>query len=204
MKLPVLLCLCLGVAAAEESRTLRISTWPSNAEIYVGSRPESFAEKSPMTTPREIPLYEGDTSLRVTFFKPGYTDTTIDVRVAIPGKSFLWVELSEESDLDRIDWQNGILEERERKRWGKRFFFSGILPFALSGAFAGIAEWNFQSAEDDKSFLEKSLIRSDGNFQSRKEDFDDKRERGEHFRTAAFVSLGVGALLWAAAAIFTF
>lgn len=205
MKRFVLICLLLQVfAAADESRSLRLSTWPSHAEIYVGSRPESFAKKSSMTTPEEIPLSEGDTSLRVTFFKPGYSDTTIDIKISLPGKNFLWVELSEESDLDRLDWQNEILEERERKRWGKRFFFSGILPFALSGAFAGIAEWNFQSAENDKRFLEKSLIRSGDNFQSRKEDFHDKRERGEHFRTAAFVSLGIGALLWASAAIFTF
>ncbi len=191
-------------AEAPATKTLRISTWPSDAEVYIGERPESFVQKSNRTTPQEIPVSDSDSLIRATFFKPGFADTTIDIQLSAPGKNFVWIELSEESDLDKMEWQKSILQEREKKWTGKILFFSGILPFALSGTFAGLAEWNFHKADEAKESLEHSVIQNGDHFQKWENDFHDKKESGKNFRTAAIVSLGIGALLWTFAAIFTF
>lgn len=200
-----ILTLCPFLFAGESAtKTLRISTWPSDAEIYIGERPESFVRQSRLVTPQEISVSDSDSLIRATFFKPGFADTTIDIRLSAPGKNFVWIELAEESDLDKMEWQKSILQEREKKWTGKILFFSGILPLALSGTFAGLAEWNFHKADEAKESLERSVIQDGERFRKWENDFHDKKESGKNFRTAAIVSLGVGALLWTFAAIFTF
>ncbi|MBP5247308.1 MAG: hypothetical protein J6Z31_05550 [Fibrobacter sp.] len=186
------------------SKTLRISTWPADAEIYVGERPKSFIEESEMKSPDSLKLSMEDSVVRITLFKPGYTDTTIDIHLKAPTKNFVWIELVEETDLDRLEWQEAILGKREGKKIGKIFFGTGFIPLALSGIFAGIAEYKFQNAEDTKEKIEKSLIREGDHYQKLQDDFKDSRQSGKNFRRASFISLGASALLFAAAAVFYF
>lgn len=204
-----LLLLCLEIEAAESTadsleKTLRISTWPAGAEIYVGNRPNSFIEESSLKSPDSLNLAVQDSMVRVTFFKPGFTDTTIDIHLKDPVKNYVWIELVEETDLDRLEWQEAILGKRENKRIGKILFGSGFLPLALSGIFAGIAEYKFQNADDTRVKIEKSLIREGAHYQKLQDDFKDTRQSGKNFRTASFISLGASALLFAAAAVFYF
>lgn len=204
-----ILLLCMEIFAADSTanhfaKTLRISTWPAGAEIYVGKRPTSFLTKSEMISPDSLNLTAADSTLRVTFFKPGYADTTIDIHLKAPTKNFVWIELVEETDLDRLEWQEAILNQRENKRIGKILFGTGFIPLALSGVFAGIAEYKFQSADDTRKKIEKSLIREGDHYQKLQDEFKDTRQSGKNFRTATFISLGASALLFAAAAIFYF
>jgi len=204
-----ILFLCVQIHAADSTsnrliKTLRISTWPAGAEIYMGNRPKSFIEESKLKSPDSLNLAVEDSILRITLFKPGFTDTTIDIHLKDPAKNYVWIELVEETDLDRLEWQEAILGKRENKHIGKILFRTGFIPLALSGIFAGIAEYKFQSADDKREEIEKSLIREGAHYQKLQDDFKDTRQSGKNFRTATFISLGASALLFAAAAIFYF
>lgn len=193
-----------SIPVTPSAKTLRISTWPAGAEVYIGKRPSNFIEASERFSPDSLSLAAEDSVVRVTFFKPGYVDTTLDIHLQAPKKNYVWIELVEETDLDRLEWQEAILHKRENKQIGKILFYSGFGPLALAGVFAGIAEYNFQSADDTRQKIEKSVIREGEHYQKLQDDFDDSRQSGKNFRTAALVSLGASALLFAAAAVFYF
>lgn len=196
--------LCVPIFGEAPQKSLRISTWPAGAEVYTGKRPDSFVSKAKAVTPDSLNLSAEDSIVQVTFFKPGYADTTIDIHLRYPGKNFVWIELQEESDLDKLEWQNAIIAKRENRRIGKVLFYSGFVPLALSGAFAGIAEMKFREAEDARDKMEKSIIHESENFKNFQRDFHNEKQSGKHFRTASFVSLGISAVLFAAAAVFYF
>ncbi len=188
---------------SDSTRTLRISTWPSGAELYLGSRPGSFARKAPFKSPQEIRLEDADTVVRVTLFKPGYSDTTLDIRIADSPQSFAWIELKE-ADLDKIEFQEKILDRRKNRQVGKILFASSLVPLALAGTFAALAEVHFQDAEKARKKIEKSVIREGDEYRAFERKFSDAKERGKDFRKAATVSLGFSALLLASAVIFYF
>jgi hypothetical protein len=194
----------LAADSTAVSKSLRISTWPAGAEVYLGDRPSNFIEASERHSPDSLSLTAEDSVVRVTFFKPGYVDTTLDIHLKAPSKNFVWIELVEETDLDRLEWQETILHKRENKKIGKILFYSGFGPLALAGVFAGLAEYNFQSADDSRQKMEKSVIREGEHYQKLQDDFKDSRESGKNFRTGALVSLGASVLLFAAAAVFYF
>ena len=197
-------CLTANIFAADSTKTLRISTWPAGAEIYLGNRPESFIQNAEMHSPDSISLSPNDSTVRVTVFKPGYADTTLDIHLKSQTKNFVWIELQEESDLDKLEWQEAILNKRENRRTGKLLFFAGTIPLALSGTFFGLAEWKFHQADDTRKKIDNSLIREGKHFQQLQKDFHDDKKSGRNFRTAAFVSLGISAALLGAAAVFYF
>lgn len=203
-----ILCLCalplFAQNASDSARTLRISSWPGGAELYIGERPHSFVQKSNFKSPYEIPVEKSDTAVRVTFFKAGYADTTLDIRIPNPGKNFVWISLREETDILNLEFQDAIFERRKDRTVGKVLFASSLVPFALAGTFAGLSVSKFHDADDAKEKIEKSIIREGEKYRSFERDFSDSKKSGKHYRTASAVSLGIGALLLATSVIFYF
>lgn len=188
---------------SDSARTLRISSWPIGAELYLGNRPGSFVRKSPIKSPHEIRLGNSDTTVRVTLFKPGYSDTTLDIRVSAFPQNFTWIEL-EEADLDRIESQEKILDRRKDRQTGKILFVSSLLPLSLSGTFAVLSQIRFQDADRAREKIEKSVIRKGERYRTFEKEFSDAKKSGKDFRTAAAVSLGFSALFLVSAVIFYF
>lgn len=204
--LGILCILCSALSARDASdsaRTLRISSWPIGAEVYPGERPESFVRNPDAATPHEITLGKSDSIVRVILFKPGYADTTLDIHVAFP-RNFVWIELSEVSDLEKIEWQEKILAERKSRRTGRILFASSLIPLSIAGTFAVLSEVDFRNAANSKKKIEGSVIREGEKFQNFEKDFSDSRRRGKNYRTAAAISLGIGSLLLASAIILHF
>ena len=84
--LAALVLLASSLYAAEDStRTLTVSTWPSHADLYLGGRPSSFTKDADFETPARIDVPADSSTLRVTLFKPDYTDTTIDIHLKNKG-----------------------------------------------------------------------------------------------------------------------
>ncbi len=204
--LQILFLLAATLSASDPSdstRTLRISTWPSGAELYIGNRPASFARKAPFRSPHELRLESADTVVRATLFKPGYSDTTLDIHVADFPHSFAWIAL-EEADLYKIELQEQILDRRKNRQVGKILFASSLVPLALAGTFAAIAESRFQDAEKARKKIENSVIREGKAYRSFERTFSNAKESGKNYRTAAIVSLGFSALFLVSAVIFYF
>lgn len=187
----------------DSTRTLRISSWPLGAELYLGERPASFVRKSSIKSPHNVPLGSSDSIVRVTLFKPGYSDTTLDIRVSASPQSFAWVEL-EEADLDKIEIQEQILDRRKDRQIGKILFASSLLPLSLSGTFAAISSHRFRDADRTRKKIESSVIREGEEYRTFEKKFSEAKKSGKDYRTAAAVSLGFSALFLVSAVIFYF
>lgn len=201
------LCFFVAMLSAgdfsDSAKTLRISSWPLGAELYLGERPGSFVRKSPIKSPHDVPLGSSDSIVRVTLFKPGYSDTTLDIRITASKQNFTWIEL-EEADLTQIEEQEKILDRRKHRQIGKFLFASSLLPLSLTGTFAAISNFRFQDADRAREKIENSVIREGEKYRSFEKDFSDAKKSGKNYRTAAAVSLGFSALFLVSAVIFYF
>ncbi len=201
--------LCFFVATlsagdfSDSAKTLRISSWPLGAELYLGERPGSFVRKSSIKSPYDFRLENSDSIVRVTLFKPGYSDTTLDIRVTASPQSFAWIEL-EEADLDKIEIQEQILDRRKKRQIGKILFASSLLPLSLTGTFAAISALRFRDADRAREKIENSVIREGEEYRSFEKKFSDAKKSGKNYRAAAGVSLGFSALFLVSAIIFYF
>ena len=201
--------LCFFVAAlpasdfSDSARTLRISSWPLGAELYLGDRPGSFVRESSCKSPHDFHLERSDSIVRVTLFKPGYSDTTLDIRVTDSPQSFAWIEL-EEADLEKIEFQEKILDRRKNRHIGKILFASSLLPLSLTGTFTALSTLRFRDADRAREKIENSVIREGEEYRSSKKKFSDAKKGGKNYRTAAGVSLGFSALFLVSAIIFSF
>lgn len=194
-----------SLAVANDSlHTLRISTWPSDAEIFIGEIPTNLVRESEFHSPLTQTVSPTDSVIRAKIFKPGFSDTILDIRLTNAQKNFVWIELQEETDLDRLEAQAQILGKRSQRNAAKITFLSGLVPLALSGALAGFSASAFQDAKDARAKIENSLIRDGEHYRSLEKSFDDKKRSGQNFRTASIVSLGVSALLFAVSAVLYF
>lgn len=202
--LGLILLAASALLANDSLRTLRISTWPSDAELFIGEIPETPVRGSEFHSPFTQTVSPTDSVVRIKTFKPGYADTLIDIRLTNAQKNFVWIELQEESDMDRLEFQGQILGKRSQRKIGKAMFLSGLVPLALSGAMAGLAAASFHDARDARAKIENSLICEGDHYQGLEKSFDDKKRSGQNFRTASIVSLGVSAILFAVSAVLYF
>ncbi|MCK9181967.1 MAG: hypothetical protein M0P13_03685 [Fibrobacteraceae bacterium] len=199
----ILLALSFAVAA-DSTRTLHISTWPSKAEIYSGTRPDDFKTKADKESPDTLIIAPNDSIIRITLFKYGYSDTTMDIHLRAPKDNYIWIVLKEEPDMAKFDIQQEVFNTRNRQAKGKILFFGSFIPLALSGTLAGLAQLEFNKAERDKDKIESSTIQSGQKFENFEDRFQKERDNGRDLKKGAAISLGIGFIMLAASAIFYF
>ncbi len=191
-------------AAEDSSRTLTVSTWPSHADLYLGRRPSSFTEVADFETPARIEVPADSSTLRITLFKPDYTDTTLDIHLKNQGDNYITLMLQPETDLMELDKQQSILSKREKFSAGKKFFIASAVPFMVSGILAFFADREFNEAENYGDRIQNSAIRSGDNFDKLVDREASHRKSGKDLRKYAAVSLGTGALLLVTGVVLSF
>ena len=191
-------------AAEDSSRTLTVSTWPSHADLYLGGRPSSFTEGADFETPARIEVPADSSTLRITLFKPDYTDTTLDIHLKNQGDNYITLMLQPETDLMELDKQQSILNKREKFSAGKKFLIASAVPFMVSGILAFFADREFNEAENYGDRIQNSAIRSGDNFDKLVDREASHRKSGKDLRKYAAVSLGAGALLLVTGVVLSF
>jgi len=197
--------LCVGALHAENDtiRTLHIATWPAHAEVFVES-PPTPGHAAQRTTPYALEASQDSDWVRLYLFKPGFADTTLDVRIPHNQHSYLMVHLQPETDPSALDKQTEFLQTRSRHLWGFRLLWSSTLPALLAAGFAGVAEYHYQEADTYASRIEGSVFTDGENTRYAQQQFSQSVSNGKEAMNRAKWALAGSALLLATGFILTF
>lgn len=186
MRTIIVLCLYLAVLVSAQTEVkLQVATWPSHAEISPNIPPDADLQ-SDYVSPSILIVPPDSPSIKVYFFKPGYQDTAITVKVRPNQGNYLFVRLSPETDsialLDQNDFQRG----RALNLWGKRMMMASLIPIAISGVFFT------QSALAYRDAKVKSTQEGFPNYETYQSDYRHYKsnvEAGDKAKTRAVASL---------------
>ena len=186
----LLMVLFLAHATGQEERTLHVATWPGRAEVFVENPPEPGREPAPLT-PHALLLPADSNFVRLYFFKPGYADTVLDVRLPPGSQSHLLVHLRPEMDKGMLEAQQRFLFARSRHRVGIRLLWSSLLPLTYAGAAALGAQYFYHEARDPAKRMRQSTLYDPRAYQEAKDDYEDKVHDGDRLlRQAGWATLG--------------
>lgn len=191
----MLICCAAAICAQEVPKYLHISTNPSYADAYVDKARAPIASNPDVALPGYIRVPEGESSVLVTIFKPGYKDTTISVKISQADTSYLIVALTPSYDDEQLQYQQRSLMRRARRNFGHKLIFASAVPLIASGISAIVAHSEIKQANERKESIEKSLIRQGEEYEHNVEKFNDHRDRAN---TSKNVSIGTaigGAIL---------
>lgn len=184
-----------ALVMAQGNRTLHIGAYPAQTEIYVeGNR--DFSNAADYITPAEIPVNIEESSVQLTFFKPGFKDSTINISIPKLDESYLMVILQEETDNEVLERQEQIQKKRTQKNIAKYFMFSSLIPYGVS-IFSFVMNANANDkANDIKKDLKNHKIRTE---QTERliNDLSDERTKAENYKKATFWSAGIGTAILA-------
>lgn len=185
---------------AEGVRSLQIDTWPSHAEVSLNEAPSArnlHPLKSPWIT--SVPL--DSTTIKIFFFKPGYQDTAVTVRLKSDTSNFVFIHLNPELDSVALEDQNAFLRGRTMRIWGKGTMWASLAPLLASGAFALQAMYKYDHAQTHSSqqgFPDQDQYRKDYLH------YRQKVQEGDEAKTRALISLGTAGAVFLLGAVLSF
>ncbi len=194
--LGTLFFICTTLAIAQGGRILHVSAWPTGTEIYVGEDIPNFTNAPDYTTPASIPVSDKNEFVRITLFKSGFRDSTIDVTVPNLDSSYLMVILQEEHRSHALERQDAVLTKRSQKKVGNWMTLSSIIPYGIAVATFILNANANSNAEDIKKDLSKHKIESEKTA-SLKHDLKEERHDAENYRKATLWSAGIGTAILA-------
>ena len=205
MKTGLLLILALNVFCQPAStfRKLHITTWPPQAEVFADRPTEPGFQPAPLT-PHTLLVHPDSGWVRLHFFKYGFSDTIIDVRVPSRPDSYLMVPLRTNTDPIVLQNQESFLGARTRHSWGRRLLFSSIIPVLISGAYALHANMNYNEAQEYASICQNSVLTQGVPYRDALDKYHQSVDRGDRSLQKAKWSLGMGAALLLTGFILTF
>lgn len=194
----LLLCaLLFAQAQGQSGRTLHVATWPGHAEVFVESPPQPGRGPAPLT-PYALPLPADSDYVRLYFFKPGYVDTALDVRLPKGSQSHLLVHLHPQSDEEMLEAQQRFLFTRSRHRLGLRLLWSSLLPLAYAGGAALGAQYYYHEANGPADHMRQSTLYDPKAYQEAQDEYEDRVDAADRClrqaRWATLAALGVAAL----------
>ena len=197
--LTLLLFLLASSIFAEENATrerfLHVSTNPSGAEAFVESKNPDFSKEPDYHLPAFIPVAPGDSTVRLTLFKPEYRDTTLKVSLSEKDTSYLIVALQPVFSESQLEIQQEQLNLRSRRSLGRRLMTASLVPLAISGIAAGITAYEIHKAEDCKKVVKNSVFTDGENFKQNQKDFKEYRDNAKTAKKTAITSLVAGGII---------
>jgi hypothetical protein len=186
----------------EKAKTiLKLHSVPSEAELYVDNS-KNLGRSSLWTTPALVyDIASGNRKL--TLFKPGYRDTTIDYAVREFEINELSVNLVPESDETVLASQKHFVRHRTYRKIGRWTIGVSLGLGAAGGALLYLADKDKKDADDSKAKLEAASIRTGSEYQKlldeNKKSSDDYKLKST-FGTALLgmsaTGMVVGVILW--------
>lgn len=197
------LMLAIGLVNADTTKTLHVATWPAHAEVFVDSPPTPGHAPAP-TTPYSLAVPSDSDWVHLYFFRPGYADTALDVRIPRGTDSYLLVHLQAEADPLVLEEQGDFLATRNRHRWGYRLLWGSLFPAALSLGFASMAAWQYREAQASAERMDASTLVDGDSYRDAQHEYDQSLTAANRNLSRARWSLGAGALLLATGFVLTF
>ena len=186
---------------AEES--LQISTWPSNAEIFVRS-PPSPRDRDVLHTPCSVTLPTALNPVQLYFFKPGYRDTSIYVRLRPDTTNYLYFHLTMETNSVALEQQGVFLRKRSHGILGRRLMWASSIPMFCAGIFAWQTSQAYADARESQKEVNQSVLTASASYQELVEETQKDIDRGDRAKKKAIIASAIAGLFFATGFIFYF
>jgi len=170
---------------------LRITTVPSNAEIFAGSDPVTIKSKPIGHTPDKFPIFEPGMST-VQLRKQGFRDTTITTFIPPTDLTDLNVELQPITDIEEMHAQEAWVKQRKIRKIGVALMGSSIAPILIGGLFTYLASQNYDEADKIKQELEKPVSSGGEHYQAKVKENHDLVNKGKRENIIGGTLIGVG------------
>jgi hypothetical protein len=190
-------CLFCSISFAADTQ-LNISTWPSGSEVYLGK------SQIPAITPSRHAVSLDSSPVLVRFFKPGFRDTTVLVRLQNSNRNFLYFHLPTETDSSALEAQTQFLRQRAHRLWGKRTLWGSIVPALLAGAFTGQTLYYYGKSSEAKNKAVQTVLTDSEAYHSLISSMKQNNQSGSDAKTRAAISLGVAGLMLAGGIFLSF
>jgi hypothetical protein len=179
---------------------LRISSFPSHAEVWIDRNPDLNILPY-RYTPSLITEIEGGIH-KIALRKTGYLDTLINIRIHPYEMNYFTVKLKSASD-DYIMEQEIFERKRDARKTGKYIIGWSLLP-ALTGLWCYYESWNyFYKTRDIQKDISQSLITQGENYEHLRQDFRNSKKQTADYEAKAIrlallttLSLGAGFYLY--------
>ena len=196
----LLFCLC---SFAQESTIIHIDTWPSNAEVSLSVPPDA-SNLQPLHTPAQQEIVMDSNTMRVYFFKPGFHEATLTVRLKPSPTNYLFFHLQPETDSLLIEKQNDFLQKRSGKIWAKRTWISASIPAGLALFFLSQAAYSYHLASQEKKNATQSIFTNDAPYASFVNQFHQHVHDGNNAKKRAVIASGITGLFFVAGFVIYF
>lgn len=216
MVLALILCniACANTAADSSAPTkersssankyLHISTNPNSVDVFVNDAKPNFATRPDYQSPNFIKVKGTDTTVNITLFQKDYADTTINVKLSSKDTSYLIVNMRQHYDPSLTEKQQKILAHRARRSIGHNLLWASLVPFAASAVAAYLTQNYIDKADDDKDYVENSLIQTTNSFKERRQSYKDNRSHAKTAKAVGGATLGTGIAMFATGLILSF
>lgn len=182
---------------------LRITTIPSNAEIFAGSEPITFKSKPIGKTPNKYPIYEPG-PVTVQLRKEGYRDTTITTFVPPDNLTDISVELQQITDAEELSKQEEWIKKNKIHKIGLTLAGSSIGPILVGGLFTYLASQDYDEAEKIKNELSRPATSGGEHFQQKIKENHDLVDKGKRKMAIGGTLIGAGIVILGVGLVLTF
>lgn len=200
----ILLCSILSYAFAE-SKVLHVSTIPSNADIYIGEVNPNHAKNPAYVSPAFINIADDtlENEILISLFNPGFTDTTLKVKLSAKDTSFIIISQQPVFDNNFLDKQQSQLSKRKRANFGKGLMKVSLIPFAVGLVSSAVAYYEIEQAKDCKKTIKNTSIETDRTQETR-DDFRNYRSKAKTAKGFTYAGFLTGATLLSIGFILSF
>lgn len=192
----IFVLLITAFAFSEGERILHVSAHPANSEIYVTESYPDFSKKAEYISPAAIPVDYEAPSIRITLFKPGFRDSTIEVSIPRLDESYLMVMLQEETRDHVLEEQEKAMTKRTHRVASNWILLGSLIPYGFAVTSAILNKNANDNAEDIRKKLSNHKIESEKTRQL-ESDFRDERRSARNYRKATLWGAGVGTAILA-------
>lgn len=183
---------------------LHVLTNPFTADIYVNDNKPDFASNPDYVSPAFIKVPGSTPTVQITLFQRDYADTTINVTLSQKDTSYLIVALRQSSDPDLTEMQDKELAHRSRRNLGHHLLIASSVPFIASAISAYVTHKYIESANDEKTHVQNSLIRSGDKYEQHVKNYRNDRDNARTAKKVGAVTLGTGLALMTVGIILSF
>lgn len=185
-------------------RYLHVATNPTAVDVYINRPRADFSTEPDYVSPDFVKVPQGDSTVRITLFQVGYSDTTIKASLSEKDTSYLIVSLQQSYDDEIANSQKKLLAHRKRKSLGHKLIWASLVPFTASAISAIVTQKYIQDARDDRKDIENSRIRNSDSYQDKKDSFADNRSKAKTAKAIGGTTLGLGIVVLSAGLILSF
>lgn len=191
----------INLKLIKKKTVLKISSNPSEAEVYLNGTPEIKKRPDKITPAIFEDIKAG--KYTVSLFNVGFRDTSFFIDLQPNQTSEIVINLEKLNEL-KINEQKLFVKKREQRKLGIRFDVGGAVSLVGGTVFYILGARDYDKAIDAKKYLENSVIKSGSKYDEQLLINQEKSDSARWKKATGYVLWGAGAASLGLGLVLTF